>query len=203
MKRSTAIRHLVELGEVASEDLRFRGTDIGWPVEELWVSGDLLGFTDSVEAGSVVVVLDVPPEQAPWLALNPTGEWVGDRLRLGKRPLDWCYRPLAWPAWNHRHRRLVRFWSASAGLDEAAIEALRSRRFEGLDVVEPAAHEIAGQLRVELLVSRRYLREVIDRYWDPDWRRRHRGYDESPENHLWRAAAAVSEMQDALDELAG
>jgi hypothetical protein len=60
VKRSTAIGHLVETGEASSEQLRFRGTDIGWPVEELWVTGDLLGLTDTVDAGSVVLVLDVP-----------------------------------------------------------------------------------------------------------------------------------------------
>ena len=157
MKRSTAIGHLVETGEVSSGQLRFRGTDIGWPVEELWVTGDLLGLGDTVDGGSVVVVLDVPPDEAPWLAINHAGEWAGDQLRLRKRPLLWCYRPIGWPVWNHQHRRLVRYWSAGAGLDDTVIDAL--------------------------------------------WRRENKGYDESPENHLWRAAAAVSEMQDALDEL--
>ena len=54
---------------------------------------------------------------------------------------------------------------------------------------------------MELPVSRGHLRTVVERYWDRDWRREHKGYDESPEDHLWRAAAAVSEMQDALDKL--
>jgi hypothetical protein len=115
VKRSTAIRHLVEMAEVASQELRLRETEIGWPLEELWVSGDLLGDADSLDTSSVVVVLDVPPEEVPWLAINRAGEWVGDRLRLPKRPLLWCYRPLAWPVWNHEHRRLVRFWSAGGG----------------------------------------------------------------------------------------
>ena len=201
MKRSTAIGHLVEIGEASSEQLRFRGSDIGWPVEELWVTGDLLGLADTVEAGSVVVVLDVPPEEAPWLAINRVGEWAGEQLRLRKRPLLWCYRPLAWPVWNHRHRRLARFWSASDGLDDTVIDALRTRRLDRLDVVEPTAPELVRQLQAELTVSRGHLRAVIDRFWDQDWRREHKGYDESPEDHLWRAAAAVSQMQDALDEL--
>ena len=201
MKRSTAIGHLVEIGEVSSEKLRLRGTEIGWPVEELWVAGDLLGFADTVDAGSVVLVLDVPPDEASWLAINRAGEWAGDQLRLRKRPLLWCYRPLAWPVWNHQHRRLVRYWSAGAGLDDTVIDALRTRRLDRLDVVEPTASELDQQLHAELPVSRRHLCMVIERYWDRDWRREHTGYDESPENHLWRAAAAVSEMQDALNEL--
>lgn len=201
MKRSTAIGHLVEMGEASSEQLRFRGTEIGWPVEELWVAGDLLGLADTVDAGSVVVVLDVPPDEAPWLAINHAGEWAGDQLGLRRRPLLWCYRPLAWPTWNHQHRRLARYWSAGEGLDDTVIDALRTKQLDRLHVVEPTATELARQLQAELPVSRRHLRTVIERYWDRDWRREHKGYDESPEDHLWRAAAAVSEMQDALDEL--
>jgi broad specificity phosphatase PhoE len=52
-------------------------------------------------------------------------------------------------------------------------------------------------LRAELAVSREHLRSVLEGYWDRDWRRRHKGYGESPEDHLWRAATAVEEMRDA------
>jgi hypothetical protein len=102
---------------------------------------------------------------------------------------------------THQHRRLARYWSAGAGLDDSVIDALRTRRLDGLEVVEPTADELARQLLAELPVSRRHLRTVVERYWDEGWRREHKGCDESPEDHLWRAAAAVSEMQDALDEL--
>jgi len=202
VKRSTAIGHLVETGEVSSEQLRLRGTDIGWPVEELWVTGDLLGSADTIATASVVLVLNVPPDEAPWLAINRAGEWAGERLRLGKRPFTWFYRPRAWPVWNHRHRRLARYWSAGEGLDDTVIEALRTSRLDHLEVAEPTASELARQLRAELPVSRRHLRKMIDNFWDRDWRRKHTGSGESPEDYLWRAAAAVSEMQDALDQLA-
>ena len=78
MKRSTAIGHLVETGEVSSEQLKFRGTDIGRPIEELWVAGDLLGEAETVDAGSVVLVLDVPADEAPWAGDQPRG-------RVGRR----------------------------------------------------------------------------------------------------------------------
>jgi hypothetical protein len=201
VKRSTAIGHLVEMAEEATDGLRLRKTEIGWPLEELWVTGDLLGLTDTLEVGSVVLVLDVPPDEMPWLARHPVGEWVGGQLGLGKRPMQWCYRPLAWPVWNHENRRLVRFWSASSGLDAAVIEALRSRRLDGLSIAEPDTDGLIAQLREELLVSRRHLRSVVDGYWEPNWRRTHKGYDESPEDHLWRAAVAVSQILDALAEL--
>ncbi len=84
VKRSTAIEHLVELAEVASQRLTLRDTNIGWPLEELWVTDDLLGLADSMEAGTVVLVFDLPAGELVWLALHPVAEWVGEQLRLGK-----------------------------------------------------------------------------------------------------------------------
>jgi hypothetical protein len=199
VKRSTAIGHLVEMGEVATERLGLRETDIGWPLEEMWLSGDLLGPADTLEACSVVLVLDIPHEDLPWLARHPAGEWIGDQLRLGKRPVHWCYRPLAWPVWNPDHRRLARFWTARHGTDSAAIDALRSRRLGDLPVVGPSDDQLTAQMHEELAVSRRHLRAVLDGYWEPTWRRHHKGHDESPEDHLWRAAIAIADILDTLD----
>jgi hypothetical protein len=42
---------------------------------------------------------------------------------------------------------------------------------------------------------------MLDKYWDRDWRRKHKSYDEPPDVHLWRAAQAVTEITDALEEL--
>ncbi len=83
MKRSTAIGHLMETAKVSSEQLRFRGTDMGWPVEALWVTGDLLGPADTVEAGSVVLALDVPQDEAPWLASSDRRSQAVTPLALG------------------------------------------------------------------------------------------------------------------------
>lgn len=77
MKRSTAIGHLVEMAEVATERLRLRDTDFGWPLEEMWVTGDLLGLADTLEAGAVVLVLDLSAEELPWLAsIPPASGWA-------------------------------------------------------------------------------------------------------------------------------
>ena len=93
---------------------------------------------------------------------------------------------------NHQHRRLARYWSAAAGLDGTVIDALRTRRLDHLDVAEPTASELARQLQVQLPVSRAHLPTMPERYWDRDWRREHKGYDESPEDHLWRAGGQRS-----------
>ncbi|OHV06614.1 hypothetical protein C1Y40_00249 [Mycobacterium talmoniae] len=188
------------MAEVASHWQEL-GDQLRWPLTEMWVTGELLTFAETLERGAVVLVMDLPAEELPWLALHTTAEAIGHQLRLGKRPLHWCYRPRAWPVWTYQNRRVLRFWSAENGLDSAAIEALRSRRLEHLAVVEPSDDELATQLRTELAASRAHLGSVLEGYWDRDWRRRHKGYDESPQEHLWRAATAVAELLDAVDTL--
>lgn len=190
------------MADVASARLGLRRSEFGWALEELWVSGELLGPGHSIEAGSVVLMLDLPTAELPWLAIHPTGEWIGEQLRLGKRPIRWCYRPLAWPAWNHEHRRVARFWAAATGLDADVIDGLRARHLDQVPVVAPSADDLQAQLRTELTASRRHLRTVLDGYWNDRWRRDHDRFDDAPEDHLWRAASAVADMQDALDDLA-
>jgi hypothetical protein len=45
--------------------------------------------------------------------------------------------------WNLELRRLVRFWSAGTGLDEAVIDSLRSGDLDQLTITEPSA-DLAG-----------------------------------------------------------
>ena len=98
------------MATVADDLLRLRDSAIGWPLEEMWVTGAMLDPGDDVDHASVVLMLDLPSEQLPWLAVDPTAEWVSEQLRLGKRPVQWCYRPLAWPPWTYQHRPVVRCW---------------------------------------------------------------------------------------------
>ena len=201
MKFPAAVRHLVEMADVSTERLPLPDSGIGWPLQELWVTGELLEGAESLEWGSVVLVLDLPPDELTWLAKHPTAEWVGSQLRLGKRPFAWAYRPYAWPVWNHRNRRLARFWSADQGTHTDVLELLGDPKLDRLPIIEAPGEDLARQLLEELSASRHHLRQVLDRYWEPDWRRDHKGYDESPEDHLWRAAQAVMEMEQALSEM--
>ncbi len=189
------------MATVAGDRLRLRDSDVGWPLEEMWAGGELLEDRQQLEAGTVVLVLDLPPDALPWLAMHPTPEWIGAELRLGKRPFLWAYRPALWPVWNQRHRRLVRFWTARDGTDTAVIDALRERRLGDLPIAEPADAELAGQLHVELAASEAHLRTVLASYWDPGWRRLQKGPGTSADDQLWRAAQAAMEIKDALAEL--
>lgn len=62
MKRATAIGPLVEMAEAASEHLRLRESEMGWPLKELWVDGELLRVADTMESGPVVLMLELPAE---------------------------------------------------------------------------------------------------------------------------------------------
>ncbi len=197
MKRSTAIRQLVELGAAAEEGKAYREL-VDWPLEEMWVAGELLDPVDELEFGKVVLVFDLPAAELPWLALHPTAEWVGHRMRLGKRPMGWCYRPAAGPPWTPDDRRVARFWSASDGLDEGMVDALSEKH--QVDVVQPDLQEWRDGLSAELPLCRDHLRSILDRYWDDRWRRAHRD-GATPEDHLWRAAQAVIDIETALDQL--
>jgi len=140
-------------------------------------------------------MLDVAPQELPWLASHPTGEWVGDRLCLGKHPFHWFYRPALWPWWNSaHHRRVTRFWTAESGLDQDALDTAGPARAMAI----PSPAEMTEQFQMELAVSRRHLHDVLDRFWDPDWRSPHRN-PEPAEDHLWRAAQGVRELEEAIE----
>ncbi|MBP2372016.1 DUF7711 family protein [Pseudonocardia parietis] len=69
---------------------------------------------------------------------------------------------------------------------------------DAVPVLEPSVPEWHAQLYEERALARRHLREVIDRYHDRDWRAAHKGLGVDPEDHLWRAAQGLREMDDAL-----
>jgi hypothetical protein len=155
------------MADVAADHLRLRDTDLGWPLEELWVTGDLLEGRSELEAGSVVLVLDLVPEELPWLATHPAAEWVGAELRLGKRPFLWSYRPALWPVWNHRHRRVARFWSAPSGIEAAVLDALGAGRVDDAPILEPSTDELVDQLTLEFDASAQHLRRCWRRTGTP------------------------------------
>jgi len=194
VKRSTAVRHLREMAATATEMMRLRESEIGWPLEELWIAGELVTGAQDIEAGAIVLMLDVSPQELPWLAAHPTGDWVGDRLRLGKRPFHWFYRPALWPAWNPAHCRVIRFWTAEAGLDQDALDTAGPARV----IATPSPAAMTEQFQMELAVSQRHLHDVLDRFWDPDWRSQHRNPGPA-EDHLWRAAQGVRELEEAIE----
>ncbi len=163
-----------------------------------YVFGAMLEPAADIERVELALVVAEQPDVVPWMARPPRLEALAELLRFPKLPLSWWWRPAAWPVWNHTISRAVRFWSADSGRDQRVFDGLASGRLEGVAIEIPAdSGELAAQLVVERDAAREHLASVTGLFYDRDWRRECRG-GEYPESHLWSAAAAYIELDDAV-----
>jgi hypothetical protein len=88
-----------------------------------------------------------------------------------------------------------RFWSDRDGCDGDVLDALRERR--SVPVVEPSHEEWRAQLGEECALARRRLEAVLDHFYERHWRHKHKSFGVYPEDHLWRAAQGLREIEDA------
>jgi hypothetical protein len=194
MERVAAVRHLIDIARDASrfEDLSY----VEWPLREMWIGGEILDGPETLDRVTVILMLDLPVDDLPWLAIPPEEQVVVQLLRLPKLPVRHFSRPIAEPPWNPRCRRVLRFWTLASGIDGAVVDGLvvGSR----LDPVEPSEGEFVAQMRWELERSRAHLDSVLRRYWKHGWRAGHAGDGVHPEDHLWRAARAVRSIETAI-----
>lgn len=166
---------------------------------EVWAGGSFLDATDDGDGDAAIIMMfDAPAAELPWL--NPhhlVYSWT-ERLQVRRLQKAHWGRPSAWPAWNQAARRVVRLWSADAGEEPGVINAIEEGDVSSLPVVEPTDAELLEQLRVELPVTVAHFDEVVDRYWDRDFRRE---LKPNPEQVLWHAARAVRDLEDAIATL--
>jgi hypothetical protein len=197
MKRSTAMNRL---GDIADEMDRVAQ----WPEVTLvggYVFGGILEPVAEIERVELALVVAESPAAVPWMARPPQLEALADWLRLPKLPVSWWWRPAEWPVWNHTIARAVRFWSVDGGRDRTAFDELAAGRLDKIEAAAPPNRgELLAQVVVERDTGRRHLAEVTERFYDRDWRREHRG-SEYPESHLWWAAAAYLELDDAVRDI--
>jgi hypothetical protein len=193
MKRSTAMSRL---GDVS--DALDRAAE--WPEVSVvggYVFGALLEPGAVLDRVEIALVVAAPADAVPWMARPARLEALAELLRLQKLPVLWWWRPVEWPVWNHTIRRAVRFWSANGGRDQRGFDGLAGGRLDTSEVAAPAIRDdLLAQVVVERDTARRHLAEVTELFYDRDWRRECRG-GEYPESHLWWAAAAYLELDDA------
>jgi hypothetical protein len=194
MKRSTAMSRLGEVAEGLDRAPQWSEvTGVGG-----YVFGALLEPVAEIERVELALVVAEPPEVVPWMARPARPEALAELLRPPKLPVSWAWRPVGWAVWNHTISRAVRFWSTDGGRDQRAFDELASGRLEGVVVEMPAdSGELAAQLLMERDAAREHLARVTGLFYDRDWRRECRGGD-YPESHLWSAAAAYLELDDAV-----
>ena len=195
VKFSTGVGRL----ESVAEDLSSWRSLEDFPISEAYVCGELLDGPETLEVVSVVFVTDLPVADLAWRVRPPVVIAWEAKLGLNKVPVERLWRPDGWPVWNHYIARAVRFWSRSGEADEAVLDSLGRRRFDDLPFVVPASRErLVAQVRVERSAARHHLNDVLDRYHDRDWRSDHKLYGFYPEDHLWWAAEAFRELDEAL-----
>ncbi len=199
VKYSTAVRRLGSVAESLSMEASF-GEIL---ITDAYVFGDLLSGPESLDVVSMAFVVDLPVSEVPWCARPVRVEALAESLRLDKVPVSRWWRPADWPVWNHEIVKAVRIWSQRDGVDEDVLALVAQRRFNELSYVEPSSRdEFLEQLRTERRVARQHLNEVLDRYHERDWQRSHRSGGMYPEDHLWWAAEAFRELDEAVrDEL--
>jgi hypothetical protein len=194
MKRSTALGHIEH---IAAEATRYAEMETeAWPLESMWIADDILDAPDTLNVVTMLLCVDVPVEDLTWRALNRVEVAIAETMRVDKGPIWRHGRPSAWPAWNAENRRVRRFWHIDHGFDSEPIETLRQG--EAIDPVDVETHVFIDQMQTEYGVSRAHLNHVLHEYWEYPWRNEHKGYGIHPEDHLWRAAYGLQQIEEAL-----
>ena len=196
MRRDTAVRRLTTIAE---ECQRISGL---WEDEQpvltaAYAFGELVDGAVEVEYVQVAFVLNRPAVELAWGAEPDSCGWLVDVLRLDRTPVDRYWRPADRPVTNHLIVRPLRIWSAEAGVENKALQALTDGSCESLRLPSSPPHEAHEQLATELAASLAHLRAVEASYWEQDWRREHRGGSIYPESHLWNAVHGYLDLLSA------
>ena len=197
MKRSTAISRLSEVADGLERSKVWSGPC----VVAGYVFGALLDPAGDVERVQLALVVDEPAEDVPWMSRPRHLEALASLLRFDKLPLSWCWRPSAWPVWNHKITCAVCFWSATAGSNQGVFDAMSAGRVDKLEFAEPAhAEQLIEELVLERDVGRRHLETAVAGFYDREWRREHTGDGVYPADHLWWATSGYLDLDNAVKD---
>src|SRR5271166_1799642 len=197
MRYGKAVDWLRALAERCEQVSRLWAGDEVAPLTGAYAFGEVLDGPDQLDVVSLALVLDHPAEELTWCA-KPESCWgLAHLLELHRAPVEWYWRPDAWPVGNHVIVRPLRIWSP-IGVDTGALEALAARAADRWRLAAPDRAQEDEQLAFEFAASMAYLREVEMSFWERDWRAGHRGNGVYPEEHLWDAVHGFLDLHDAL-----
>lgn len=163
----------------------------------VYTFGEVLEYPDELPFIQIALVVDRPAEELTWGAQPEYCEAVAQQLRLDKAPVGRCWRPEAWPVWNHVIKRPLLIWSTD-GPNGEALDALVRRDADSVRLPAPQPEHEREQLEVEFEACLAHLRKIEQTYWEQDWRRDHRGFGIYPENHLWNAVHGYLDLLTAV-----
>ncbi|GAA2720433.1 MULTISPECIES: hypothetical protein [Streptomyces] len=194
MRYATAVRRLRTVADSCTRALVLPTEP---PLVAVYVFGPVLDDPgNDVEVVQVAFALDMPAAQLPWGVEPPACAALAERLGVTKAPVHRVWRSADRHIANHVIRRPLRIWSV-AGSDETALDALAHQQAEPLRADDPDPAQAHAQRASERGESLAHLREIRDRYQDPDWQRRHRSAGQPPEIYLWSALDGFLELEDA------
>jgi hypothetical protein len=208
MKWTRALHHLEQLA-AACADLSTRPATI-FPlrVTSLWTFGEVLDSRDDLSILPVVLAVDRPVEDVPWMCPPVGAEHWSNATRVSTSPVVAMWRSTRAPLWNHHIRRPLLIWDESAppqgtlgddaGVAVDGLSALRNGTAEALRLPETSPGELSARLEAELAVSLHALESATTAY---EQRRFGAGKQEPTADALWRAGTGCLDVIQAVRSL--
>lgn len=138
-------------------------------VTQLWAFGDVLGAPRDLEHVDLVLGVDLPVGEVPWLTVPPGGSHWLQMTRLPKNPVVVWWRSAHGPVWNHRVVRPLLVWDREQGVREDAVEALGQGRGAASGLDAPSAVDLRARIEAELTIVLEALRVTTRTYVDRRW----------------------------------
>ena len=160
-------------------------------VTALWTFGEVLDCRRDLDYLCVVLAVDLPIGDVPWLCAPAGAEHWSHAAGLAHKPLAATWRTSRAPLWNHHIRGPLLIWDASAGAAAAALPALAAGTAQSLRLPEPAPAQLACRLEAELSVSLRALESTTAAY---EQRRFSPGKRQAVADALWHASAGYLDV---------
>jgi hypothetical protein len=197
VKWSRAVHHLDALVQQCAELAVLPSSMFAFRVVQAYAVGDVLGAARDLDWVAAALVVDLPPEDVPWLG-EPHGarHWAA-ATRLSKNPITPLWRSARAPIWNHHIDRPVLLWDAETGVAEQAMAALREGRGDEVRPPAPTPEQLRERLEAELAVSLGALKNRTTGYDEQRWRP---GKITPAADDLWQASHGYLDVLNALNQ---
>jgi hypothetical protein len=194
MKWERAVHHLESLARACAEVVNQPMFSVR--VTQLWAVGDILGPPRDLDAVTVALAINRPPDEVAWLS-EPSGtqHWA-NATRLNKNPFVVFWRSDQAAIWNHDIVRPALVWDSTEGDRSEVLAAIRDGDGARVRTAAPTEDELAARLTDELAVCRNSLQETTDAYekrrWSP-------GKLEPTADALWLASLGYLDVLRAVE----
>jgi len=200
MKWTRALHHLEQLAAACTDLSKRPATIFPLRVTSLWTFGAVLDSREDLGILPVVLAVDGPVQDFPWMCPPAGAEHWSHATRLSTSPVVAMWRSTRAPLWNHHIYRPLLIWDESPGDDSGVaadgLAALRGGTAEALRLPEPSPGELSARLEAELAVSLQALKTATAAY---EQRRFGAGKLEPTADALWRAGTGYLDVLRAVE----